>query len=309
MGFALTDAIKEQLFNFGEDLIENILISNRALSLPLLGQYPDLEINSNKIAKSLNMSVENIDKLIDYNNISIDITKENIIVKRENLYVILLTDPNGVINLLGVLLVTNIYNIENNTYKATCKMRWSPNNSIIKEFILNNKYNEEYINNSENPEKLKKIINYYKCIYLNGLSSKEVENIANKTENSDSFVSIETDLTKTEKIKQKLNEAKEKYSELKEDYPKTVMTAKAIGSVGTAVGLGIAGMAIAGIALSSVLGGKKSKKNMKRNIKNKNKKTTRNHKKQNKLKKTKKGVKRAKKIRNTKKQMKIKSKK
>jgi hypothetical protein len=213
---------------------------------------------------------------------------------------------NNEMSTMGIMIVTNNFNFENNTFETIGKMRWIAYNSIFKLIlkILKETYTE--LMDDEEKQKVEKIMSYYRCINLNELSQQELLDIGSGAENNDWS---EINLTKTEKIKQKLDEAKEKYSELKEDYPKTVMTAKAIGSVGTAVGLGIAGMAIAGIALSSVLGGKKSKKNMKRNIKNKNKKTTRNYKKQNARKKTRKGVKRAKKIRNTKKQMKIKSKK
>ena len=104
------------------------------------------------------------------------------------------------------------------------------------------------------------------------------------------------------KLGQKWNQIKEKYGEIEEDNPKKIKAAKVIGSVGTAVGLGVAGMAIAGVALSSVLGGKKSKKNM---IRRNKKRVTKKYKKQNarkKVKNTKKGIKKAKKIRNTKKQ-------
>jgi hypothetical protein len=139
-------------------------------------------------------------------------------------------------------------------------------------------------------------MSYYRCINLNELSRKELLDIGSGAENNDW---TDINLTATEKIKQKLGQAKERYSEIEEDNPKKMKAAKVIGSVGTAIGLGVTGMAIAGVALSSVLGGKKSKKNMKR--KNK-KRVTKKYKKQNARKKTRKGVKKVKKIRNTKKQ-------
>jgi hypothetical protein len=289
-----------------------------------------------KIAKAFGMSFNTIDNILSSNEIIINVTKSNLTLKShvnylmqtkltgDNLKEKLMsvtetktktkTEPeldlnrnvNNEMSTMGIMIVTNNFNFENNTFETIGKMRWIAYNSIFKLIlkILKETYTE--LMDDEEKQKVEKIMSYYRCINLNELSQQELLDIGSGAENNDWS---EINLTKTEKIKQKLDEAKEKYSELKEDYPKTVMTAKAIGSVGTAVGLGIAGMAIAGIALSSVLGGKKSKKNMKRNIKNKNKKTTRNYKKQNARKKTRKGVKRAKKIRNTKKQMKIKSKK
>jgi hypothetical protein len=179
-------------------------------------------------------------------------------------------------------------------------MRWTPNNSIIKELILNNEYNEEYINNSENPERLKKIISYYRCIYLNGLSSKDIKNInrkINSGEENNEWTDI--NLTKTEKIKQQWNE-------FEEDHPNVAQGAKFVGeSLGTAgVVTGVSAAVLVSMGLlSAVIGGKKSKKNMKRRNK---KRVTRNNKKPNtrkNAKKTRKGVKRAKKIRNTKKQI------
>jgi hypothetical protein len=174
-------------------------------------------------------------------------------------------------------------------------MRWIPDNLLIKQVITSLKNNISSAN-EEDTQVMNKIISIYRCINLNGLTSEELRDIGSGAENNDW---TEINLTKSEKRKQKWGQIKERYSEIVEDNPKKVMAAKVIGSVGTAVGLGVAGMAIAGVALSSVLGGKKSKKNMKRRNK---KRVTKNHKKQNKVKKTRKGVKKAKKIRNTKKQ-------
>lgn len=140
---------------------------------------------------------------------------------------------------------------------------------------------------------LKCILKGDKLIETGEQSSEHSDEQSNELDYSSSNQEIEG------KFGQKLNKAKEKYSELKEDYPKTVTTAKIGIGFGVTTGLAVAGLALAGMA---VLGGKKSKKNMKINRKNKNKKTTRNHKKQNKSKKERK-------IKKTKKQMKIKSKK
>jgi hypothetical protein len=133
---------------------------------------------------------------------------------------------------------------------------------------------------------------------LNNKSDNNADNKAdNKADNELDYSSSNQEIEG--KLGQKWNQIKEKYSEIKEDNPKKVTAAKAVGSVGTAVGLGVAGLSIAGIALSSVLGGKTSKKNVKRRNK---RNVTRNYKKKNTKKKTRKGIKKAKKIRNTKKQ-------
>jgi hypothetical protein len=107
------------------------------------------------------------------------------------------------------------------------------------------------------------------------------------------------------KVTEKWNKIKQGYGEFEEDHPNVAQGAKFVGeSLGTAgVVTGVSAAVLVSMGLlSAVVGGKKSKKNMKRRNK---KRVTRNNNKQNtrkNAKKTRKGVKRAKKIRNTKKQ-------
>ena len=167
-------------------------------------------------------------------------------------------------------------------------MRWLPNNSLIKQNIrvIKNAYDE--LNDNEKQQKqdkLNEILNYYRCIYLNGLSPEEIQNI--NSDSDDSIEWSEIKLNAFERIKQKWNILKEKH-------PK-----KIVAGITSGVGL-----ATTGISLASVLGGKKSKtkSKTKRNIKRINKKrVTRNYMKKNTQKRTRKIVKRIKKTRNTKK--------
>jgi hypothetical protein len=199
--------------------------------------------------------------------------------------------------LLGLMITSEDFNFKNNTHDISCKMRWIPDNLLIKEVITSLKNNISSAN-EEDTLVMKKIISYYRCINLNGLSPEEIDNIDIGAENSDW---PETNLTKTEKINQKFGQMKERYQEIEEEHPKKMMAAKGIGTTGAVVGAVALGLTLSGVALSGIFGGKTSKKNMKVNKRNK-KRTTRNYKKQNKLKKTRKRVKKARKIRKTKKQ-------
>jgi hypothetical protein len=165
-------------------------------------------------------------------------------------------------------------------------MRWTPNISVIKQNILLIKNAYDELSDDEKQEKqenMNKIMTYYRCIYLNGLSPEQIQDINSGSDDSMEWPEIK--LNTFEKIKQKWNI-------LKETHPK-----KIVAGIGSAVGL-----ATTGISLASVLGGKKTK--TKRNMKRINKKrVTRNYMKKNTLKKTRKGVKKVKKTRNTKKRI------
>jgi hypothetical protein len=222
-------------------------------------------------------------------------------------------------DIYSLSLLNYTWNLNKNTCTIDLKYRWVIDDNKLSKIIddykniltsilkidnfFNPPHNYWFLKTTEIEKNINKYYNFksyiencikmLKCV-LKGEIPQELDGVSNNEfDYSASNQKIEG------KIGQKWNKFKERYSEIVEDNPKKVMTAKAIGSVGTAVGLGVAGMAIAGVALSSVLGGKKSKKNMKRRNK---KRVTKNYKKQNAKKKTRKGVKRAKKIRNTKKQ-------
>lgn len=275
-------AIQEALINNYDNPFNMVNINFLMLNALVLenNMYIDLKkIDINTLAKAFDTPLENIKNIFLFNKLKINITEDNVIIKKTTTYGIFFMDPSG---LLGILLVTENYNLKNNTYNITCQMRWIPNISVVRKniFLIKNAYDE--LNDDEQEEKqekLNEILSYYRCIYLNGLSPEEIKNI-----NSDSPDSIEwpeIKLNTFEKIKQKWNILKEKH-------PKNIAT-----GITSAVGL-----STIGISLGSVLGGKKSKKNRKRINK---KMVTRNYIKKNTLKKTRKRVKRVKKTRNTKK--------
>jgi hypothetical protein len=223
-------------------------------------------------------------------------------------------------NIYSLSLFKYSWNLNKNTCTIDVKYRWVINDMILLKLIgdytkilisllkmtslpppdFTYQFLQTEINYNNFKYYIINCIKMLKCI-LKGDPPKEINDQINDQINDELDYSSSNQKIEG-KIGQKWNKIKERYSEIVEDSPKKVMAAKAIGSVGTAVGLGVAGMAIAGVALSSVLGGKKSKKNMKR--KNK-KRVTKKYKKQNarnKVKNTRKGVKKAKKTRNTKKQ-------
>ena len=142
-------------------------------------------------------------------------------------------------------------------------------------------------------------IKMLKCV-LKGELTQELDGVSkDEFDYSASNQKIEGKLT------QKLGQIGQRYGEFKQDYPNVAQGAtfagETVGTFGVVAGVSAAVLAGMGL-LSAVVGGKKSKKNMKRRNK---KRVTRNYKKQNtrkNAKKTRKGVKRAKKIRNTKKQ-------
>jgi hypothetical protein len=218
-------------------------------------------IDINTLAKAFDSSFENIKNIYLFNKLKINITEDNVIIKKTNTYGIFLMEPPG---LLGILLVTEIYNLKNNTYNITCQMRWIPNISVIKQNILSIKNAYDVLNDDEKEEKQEKLnetLSYYKCVYLNGLSPEQIQDINSSSDDSIEWPEIK--LNTFEKIKQKWN-----------------------------------------VSLSSILGGKKTKTKTKRIVKRINKKrVTRNYMKKNTIKKTRKGVKKVKKTRNTKKQL------
>jgi hypothetical protein len=289
----LSDIPSFLLFSIKEAFINNynnpfnIVNINYLMLNKLLEQdkyYIDLKnIDINTLAKAFDTSLKNIQNIYLFNKIKINITEDNVIIKKTTTYGILFMDPSG---LLGILLVTEIYNLKNNTYNTTCQMRWTPNISVIKQNILLIKNAYDELSDDEKQEKqenMNKIMTYYRCIYLNGLSPEQIQDINSGSDDSMEWPEIK--LNTFEKIKQKWNI-------LKETHPK-----KIVAGIGSAVGL-----ATTGISLASVLGGKKTK--TKRNMKRINKKrVTRNYMKKNTLKKTRKGVKKVKKTRNTKKRI------
>ena len=278
-------SIQESLINHNENPFNIVNMNFLMLNELVLenNMYVDLtNIDINTLAKTFDTSLEYIKNIYLFNKLKINITEDNVIIKKTTSYGIFFIDPSG---LLGILLVTEMYNFKNNTYNITCQMRWLPNNSLIKQNItlIKNAYDELNDNEKqEKQEKLNEILSYYRCVYLNGLSPEEIQNI-----NSDSDDSIEwpeIKLNTFEKITQKWNILKDKH-------PK-----KIVAGITSGVGL-----ATTGISLASVLGGNKTK--TKRNIKRINKKrVTRNYMKKNTQKKTRKGVKKVKKTRNTKRQ-------
>jgi hypothetical protein len=222
-----------------------------------------------------------------------------------------LTD--GTKHMLAVIIVTNNFNLENNTFEVTAQIRWIAYTFIFKEIIkiINNFIKENNIIPHDKLKNLNELISYYKCIYLNQLSPTEIKYINRKIKNSGAENNewIDINLTKTEKIKQKFGQIGEKYREIEEEHPKKMMAAKGIGTTGAIVGAVALGLTLSGVALSGIFGGKTSKKNMKVNKRIKNKRITRNYKNQKKTKttkNTKKRVKKSRKIRNTKKQRKTK---
>jgi hypothetical protein len=223
-------------------------------------------------------------------------------------------------NIYSLSLFKYTWNLNKNTCTIDVKYRWVINDMILFKLIADYTkiltsilkitslppadFTYQFLQTETNYNNFKyyiiNCIKMLKCI-LKGDPSKELNDKSNDEINDDLDYSASNQKIEG-KIGQKWNKFKERYGEIEEENPKKMKAAKVIGTVGTAVGLGVAGMAIAGVVLSSVLGGKKSKKNMKRRNK---KRVTKNYKKQNKLKKTKKtrkGVKKAKKIRNTRKQ-------
>ena len=263
--------ITQILTDNGEEFFTPLILRGHYLTKEIMTEdgdgYSDVKDikNIKRIATSFDISVENVNKLIPNVNMRIDITKDNIITKKEWTWgIIMKNNVTDKWSLLGIIIATEIYNLKYNTYNITCQVRWIPNNSLIKQniFLIKNAYDE--LSDDEKEEKqenMNKIMSYYKCIYLNGLSPEQIKDI-----NSDSDDSIEwpeIKLNTFEKIKQKLN-----------------------------------------VSLGSILGGNKTKSKSKKNMKRINKKrVTRNHMKKNTVKKTRKGVKKVKKIRNTKKQL------
>lgn len=266
-----------------------------------------------RIAKIFEMSFKNIDNILNSNDIVIDITKNNIILKSTMPFLIFTELTDGTKHMLAVIIFTNNFNFENNTFEITCQIRWIAYTVIFKEIIkiINDFIKENNIIPHDKLKNLNELISYYKCIYLNQLSPTEIKHINRKIKNSGAENNewIDINLTKTEKIKQKFGQIGEKYREIEEEHPKKMMAAKGIGTTGAIVGAVALGLTLSGVALSGIFGGKTSKKNMKVNKRIKNKRITRNYKNQKKTKKTKntkKRVKKSRKIRNTKKQRKTK---
>ena len=72
-----------------------------------------IDIKKNKIAKEFSIDIKDIDKI--YSNIIIDITTDNIIIKKKCTFGIIM--KNSVTNeesLLGILIATENYNFKNN---------------------------------------------------------------------------------------------------------------------------------------------------------------------------------------------------
>ena len=284
----LLNAIQEALINhyvnpFNIVNLNFLMLNNLVLENKMYIDVKNIDIKA--LAKAFDTSLENIKNIYLFNKLKINITEDNVIIKKTTTYGIFLLDPNG---LLGVMIATENYNFKNNTYNITCQMRWIPNMLLIKEKILLIKNAYAELNDDEKQEKQKKlneILSYYRCICLNGLSPEEIQNI--NSGSPDSIEWPEIKLNTFEKIKQKWNIIKEKHPQ------------KIVAGITSA-----AGLATTGISLASVLGGKKTKTKTKtkRNIKRINKKrVTRNYMKKNTIKKTRKGVKNVKKTRNTKK--------
>jgi hypothetical protein len=277
-----------------------------------------IEKNINKISESFGISIETLNSILPHNKLKINITQDNIIINRTMVYGIIIQNilPNAEYDykLLGLMISSEDFNFKNNTHDISCKVRWFPDNLLIKE-VMTRLNNNILSADEEVTQSIKKIISYYRCINLNGLSPEEVDNINSEVENnewldimsninSDTTAGISADtttdinLTKTEKIKKKWNK-------FEEAHPNVARGAKfmgeTVGTAGVVAGVSAAVLSSMGL-LSAVIGGKKSKKNMKRRNK---KRVTRNNKKQNarkNVKRTRKGLKKVKKIRNTKKQ-------
>lgn len=289
ISYFLLVAITNNLYNNMEEPFNAVQLKLSYLSEEKLNDYGYADIknikNIKRIAKAFDISVEDMNKIFPNNNIKINITEDNIIIKRVWTWGVIIQDPiKNDWSLLGLMIATENYNFKNDTYNTTCQMRWIPNNSLIKQNItvIKNAYDEYIINTPLNDEEKQKVdnqinetINMYKCIYLNGLSPQEIQDINSGLENSIEWPEIKLNIF--EKIKQTWNT-------ISDNHPK-----KNVARINTDAGF------------NSVLGGKKTKKNIKRINK---KKITQNYIKKNILKKTRKIIKRVKKIRKTKRQRK-----
>jgi hypothetical protein len=271
-----------------------------------------LSQNTKKMSQIFGIDPSEVKNKLFTNTVEIFMEQNtDIIINKTFTSVIYLDD-----NIYSLTLFKYTWNLNKNTCTVEIKYRWVINDMKILKLIGDyTKILTDLLKITEIPvtnfkyQFLKSENNYYnfksyiincikilKCVIKGDVSKELNDKLDNELDYSSSNQKIEG------KLGQKMNQIKERYDEIKEDNPKKMKAAKVIGSVGTAVGLGVAGLSIAGIALSSVLGGKTSKKNMKRRSK---RKITRNHKKKKKntRRKTRKGIKKAKKIRNTKKQI------